>query len=148
METCQKRRIKCKGRPIKSTKTLLEEPFASTATVETLTEGWLVQDLTPNPSGDLISTIRGSGAHPGRGFCFRKFSARQPTCVPVFITCVCVYYCNKLIVGKDPWGVFSFRRAATRPPTSPCLSWKLQFRERVAFIKKITPRAPTGPKTS
>jgi hypothetical protein len=28
----------------------------------------LVQDPTTSPSGDLIPTIRGSGAHPGRGW--------------------------------------------------------------------------------
>ena len=39
--------------------------------------GW--QDPTTSPSGDLIPTIRGSGAHPGRGC--------------VFIVCV-FYYCR------------------------------------------------------
>jgi hypothetical protein len=32
---------------------------------EPKTPGWLVQDPTTSPSGDLIPTIRGSGAHPG-----------------------------------------------------------------------------------
>ena len=34
--------------------------------IEPKTPGWLVQDPTTNSSGDLIPTIRGSGAHPGR----------------------------------------------------------------------------------
>jgi hypothetical protein len=35
---------------------------------ESKTPGWLVQDPTTRPIGDLIPTIRGSGAHPGRGW--------------------------------------------------------------------------------
>ena len=35
--------------------------------IEPKTPEWLVQDPTASPSGDLIPTIRGSGAHPGRG---------------------------------------------------------------------------------
>jgi hypothetical protein len=33
--------------------------------IEPKTPGWLVQDPTTSPSGDLIPTIRGSGGHPG-----------------------------------------------------------------------------------
>jgi hypothetical protein len=33
-----------------------------------ITPGWLVQDPTTSPLGDVIPTIRGSGAHPGRGW--------------------------------------------------------------------------------
>jgi hypothetical protein len=33
--------------------------------LEPKTPGWLVQDPTTSPSGDLIPTTRGSGAHPG-----------------------------------------------------------------------------------
>jgi hypothetical protein len=33
--------------------------------IEPKTPGWLVQDPTTSPSGDLIPTSRGSGAHPG-----------------------------------------------------------------------------------
>jgi hypothetical protein len=35
--------------------------------IEPKTPGLLVQDPTTSPSGDLMPTIRGSGAHPGRG---------------------------------------------------------------------------------
>jgi hypothetical protein len=42
-------------------------PGSSRSGIEPKTPGWLVQDPTTNPSGDLIPTIRGSGAHPGRG---------------------------------------------------------------------------------
>ena len=37
-------------------------------TIEPKTPGWLVQDPTTRPIGDLIPTIGGSGAHPWRGF--------------------------------------------------------------------------------
>jgi hypothetical protein len=58
------------------------------------TPGWLVQDPTTSPSGDLIPTIRGSGAHPGRGcVCVCGTSA---TCVCV---CVCVCVCGHLIAS-------------------------------------------------
>ena len=42
---------------------------------ESKTPGWLVQDPTTRPIGDLIPTIRGSGAHPGRGW-FLSFGNR------------------------------------------------------------------------
>jgi hypothetical protein len=42
-------------------------PGSSRLGIEPKTPGWLVQDPTTSPSGDLIPTIRGSGAHPGRG---------------------------------------------------------------------------------
>jgi hypothetical protein len=42
-------------------------PGSSRLGIEPKTAGWLVQDPTTSPSGDLIPTIRGSGAHPGRG---------------------------------------------------------------------------------
>jgi len=35
--------------------------------IEPKTPGWLVQSPTTSPSGDLIPTIKGSGAHPGQG---------------------------------------------------------------------------------
>ncbi len=54
-------------------------PGSSRLGIEPKTPGWLVQDPTTSPSGDLIPTIRGSGAHPGRGC--------------VFIVCV-FYYCR------------------------------------------------------
>jgi hypothetical protein len=37
-----------------------------TSGIEPKTPGWLVQDPTTRLTGDLIPTIRGSGAHPGR----------------------------------------------------------------------------------
>ncbi len=40
-------------------------PGSSRLGIEPKTPGWLVQDPTTSPSGDLIPTIRGSGAHPG-----------------------------------------------------------------------------------
>ena len=43
-------------------------PGSSRLGIEPKTPGWLVQDPTTSPSGDLIPTIRGSGAHPGRGW--------------------------------------------------------------------------------
>ena len=43
-------------------------PGSSRLGNEPKTPGWLVQDPTTSPSGDLIPTIRGSGAHPGRGW--------------------------------------------------------------------------------
>jgi hypothetical protein len=43
-------------------------PGSSRLGIKPKTPGcWLVQDPTTSPSGDLIPTIRGSGAHPGRG---------------------------------------------------------------------------------
>ena len=36
--------------------------------IEPKTPGWLVQDPTTRPIGDLIPTIGGSGAHPWRGW--------------------------------------------------------------------------------
>jgi hypothetical protein len=42
-------------------------PGSSRLGIEPKTPGWLVQDPTTSPLGDLIPTIRGSGAHPGRG---------------------------------------------------------------------------------
>ncbi len=45
-------------------------PGSSRLGIEPKTPGWLVQDPTTWPIGDLIPTIRGSGAHPGRGFFF------------------------------------------------------------------------------
>ena len=41
-------------------------PGSSRLGIEPKTPGGLVQDPTTSPSGDLIPTIRGSGAHPGR----------------------------------------------------------------------------------
>jgi hypothetical protein len=40
-------------------------PGTSRLGIEPKTPGWLVQDPTTSPSGDLIPTIKGSGAHPG-----------------------------------------------------------------------------------
>ena len=40
-------------------------PGSSRLGIEPKTPEWLVQDPTTSPSGDLIPTIRGSGAHPG-----------------------------------------------------------------------------------
>jgi hypothetical protein len=46
--------------------------------IEPKTPGWLVQDSTTSPSGDLIPTIRGSGAHPRAGLLhFSKFPCRD-----------------------------------------------------------------------
>ena len=56
-------------------------PGSSRLGIEPKTPGWLVQDPTTSPSGDLIPTIRGSGAHPGRG-CGRKPIER---CVGLFM---------------------------------------------------------------
>ncbi len=41
-------------------------PGSSRLGIEPKTPGWLVQDSTTRPIGDLIPTIGGSGAHPGR----------------------------------------------------------------------------------
>ncbi len=41
--------------------------------IEPKTPGWLVQDPTTRPTGDLIPTIGGFGAHPGRGFLYIAF---------------------------------------------------------------------------
>jgi len=43
-------------------------PGSSRLGIEPQTPGWLVQDPTTRPIGDLIPTIGGSGAHPGRGW--------------------------------------------------------------------------------
>ena len=43
-------------------------PSSSRLGIEPKTPGWLVQDPTTRPIGDLIPTIGGSGAHPGRGW--------------------------------------------------------------------------------
>ena len=43
-------------------------PGSSRLGIETKTPGWLVQDPTTRPIGDLIPTIGGSGAHPWRGW--------------------------------------------------------------------------------
>ena len=43
-------------------------PGSSRLGIEPKTPGWLVQDPTPRPIGDLIPTIGGSGALPGRGW--------------------------------------------------------------------------------
>ena len=40
--------------------------------IEPKTPGWLVQDPTTRPIGDLIPTIGGSGAHPWRGVCQQR----------------------------------------------------------------------------
>ena len=40
-------------------------PGSSRLGIEPKTPGWLVQDPTTSPIGDLIPTIGGSGAHPG-----------------------------------------------------------------------------------
>ena len=45
-------------------------PGSSRLGIEPKTPGWLVQDPTTRPIGDLIPTIGGSGAHPWRGFSF------------------------------------------------------------------------------
>jgi hypothetical protein len=46
-------------------------PGSSRLGIEPKTPGWLVQDPTTRPIGDLIPTIGGSGAHPWRGcVCF------------------------------------------------------------------------------
>jgi hypothetical protein len=42
-------------------------PGSSRMGIEPKTPGWLVQDPTTRPIGDLIPTIGGSGDHPGRG---------------------------------------------------------------------------------
>ena len=42
-------------------------PGSSRLGIEPKTPGWLVQDPTTRPIGDLIPTIGGSGAHPWRG---------------------------------------------------------------------------------
>ena len=42
-------------------------PGSSRLGIEPKTPGWLVRDPTTSPSGDLIPTIRGPGARPGRG---------------------------------------------------------------------------------
>jgi hypothetical protein len=42
-------------------------PGSSRLGIEPKTPGWLVQDPTTRPIGDLIPTIGGSEAHPGRG---------------------------------------------------------------------------------
>jgi len=39
-------------------------PGSSRLGIEPKTPGWLVQDPTTRPIGDLITTIGGSGAHP------------------------------------------------------------------------------------
>ena len=41
------------------------------------TPGWLVQDPTTRPTGDLIPTIGESGAHPGRGTPRDSFIVRK-----------------------------------------------------------------------
>ena len=43
-------------------------PGSSRLGIEPKTPEWLVQDPTTRLTGDLIPTIRGSGAHPGRGW--------------------------------------------------------------------------------
>jgi hypothetical protein len=43
-------------------------PGSSRLGIEPKTPGWLVQDPTTRPIGDLIPTIGGSGAHPWRGW--------------------------------------------------------------------------------
>ena len=43
-------------------------PGSSRLGIEPKTPGWLVQDPTTRPIGDLIPTIGGSGVHPGRGW--------------------------------------------------------------------------------
>ena len=43
-------------------------PGSSRLGIKPKTPGWLVQDPTTRPLGDLIPTIRGSGVHPGRGW--------------------------------------------------------------------------------
>jgi hypothetical protein len=43
-------------------------PGSSRLGIEPKTPGWLVQDPTTRPIGDLIPTIRGSGAHLWRGW--------------------------------------------------------------------------------
>ena len=60
--------------------------------IEPKTPGWLVQDPTTRPMGDLIPTIRGSGAHPGRGWDL----VQDPTTSPSGDLClcpVCVFFC-------------------------------------------------------
>ncbi len=46
-------------------------PGSSRLGIEPKTPRWLVQDPTTRQIGDLIPTIGGSGAHPGRGWCSR-----------------------------------------------------------------------------
>ena len=43
-------------------------PGSSRLGIEPKTPGWLVQDPTTRPIGDLIPTIGGSGAHPWQGW--------------------------------------------------------------------------------
>jgi hypothetical protein len=54
-------------------------PGSSRLGIEVKTPGWLVQDSTTRPIGDLIPTIGGSGAHPWRG---SKLRASQTKSVP------------------------------------------------------------------
>ena len=47
-------------------------PGSSRLGIEPKTPGWLVQDPTTRPIGDLIPTIGGSGANPWRGWDRRR----------------------------------------------------------------------------
>ena len=57
-------------------------PDSSRLGIEPKTPGWLVQAPTTSPSGDLIPTIRGSGAHPGRAKQGRKEHPVHSTVLP------------------------------------------------------------------
>jgi hypothetical protein len=67
-------------------------PGSSRLGIEPKTPGWLVQDPTTSPSGDLIPTIRGSRAHPGRGRCVWKRGSVHPKSLSDVCCVCCVYY--------------------------------------------------------
>ena len=84
-------------------------PGSSRLGIEPKTPGWLVQDPTTRPIGDLIPTIGGSGAHPWRG----KNTGENERCVClcVFITVFVwlrVYYCCYKAVRGGEWRLGSF----------------------------------------
>jgi hypothetical protein len=102
-------------------------PGSSRLGIEPKTPGWLVQDPTTSPSGDLIPTIRGSGAHPGRGVCS---SAPLTELIPVAVNPGnnCLPHTNRayrkfhgprIWLTINPYGPFQNPKINVR--SSPCL---------------------------
>jgi hypothetical protein len=67
-QMCTNRMIGTHEEPCTLTQGAPVFPGSSRLGIEPKTPGWLVQDPTTRPIGDLIPTIGGSGAHPWRGW--------------------------------------------------------------------------------
>jgi len=106
-------------------------PDSSRLGIEPKTPGWLVQAPTTSPSGDLIPTIRGSGAHPGRTY-YKAVRVCVYYC-SVCVYCVCVfYYCRTYykavrVGGGGEWRTCAMRDDEPRPVcmSLPITHWDL-----------------------